>query len=276
MIVQSAAKGQLDNRRFVMKLDEHLQLASQLAENFGNSEFESPEPRKEFLYTCRWHDRGWRDLDESPPLDPRTGLPYNLGETPVPIVMLTSATSPDHNEAVHPYCGLLDSMHIYGLYNGRFGISDWVGIDAIPAEHKPMVETMLGLEYHRQERLTAQLAADPDTAPWVEENRLFTNYKLLQFFDSFALYFQISHATRRRPSTFRQVPRGVGTDVDVQVRPMGDAVYGVAPYPFGKNPLEVTFEGRFLEPRTSGDSPDMAAVMRDTPVATESATLVPG
>ena len=76
-------------------------------------------------YVCRWHDRGWRDLDENPPLDPRTGLPYHLGETPIEITMLTSATSPHHNEAVHPYCGLLDSMHITGLYHGRYGLSDW-------------------------------------------------------------------------------------------------------------------------------------------------------
>jgi hypothetical protein len=277
VILQSTGVGQSGEQRFVIKLDEHLQLAAQLAENFGNAQFQAPEPRREFLYTCRWHDRGWRDLDENPPLDPRTGLPYDLGETPVPLVMLTSATSPHHNEAVHPYCGLLDSMHIYGLYNGRFGISNWVGLDSITAEHRPMVETMLSLEHQRQERLRAQLAADPETAAWVEEPRLWANYKLLQFFDSFALYFQMNHASKRRPRTFRKVPKNLEHDADLVVDPEGDATYSLRPYPFGQDPFEVQFDGRFLKPVVGKrEQPDMTAVMRDTPVVTEKATLIAG
>jgi len=274
VIIQSAPIERDGDRRLVIKLDEHLQLAAQLSVNFGNQEFASPEPRKEFLYTCRWHDRGWQDLDENPPLDPRTGLPYNLGETPISIVMLTSATSPHHNEAVHPYCGLLDSMHVYGLYNGRFGMSDWVGIDAVGADDKPMVETMLRLEFGRQQRLRAKLEANPATAEWVEEDRLFANYKLLQFFDSFALYFQMTDASRRRQATFPSVPRGVGDDADIEVRPEGTATYSLAPYPFGPDPLQVWYDGRLLSPWRDGEEPDMAAVMRDTPTERESVTLV--
>ena len=78
MIIQSAPEGRNDSRRFVISLEEHLELVGQLAENFGNDTFEKPEPRNEFLYACRWHDRGWRDLDLNPALNPETGLPYNL------------------------------------------------------------------------------------------------------------------------------------------------------------------------------------------------------
>ena len=274
MIVQSAAEGQTDGRRFVMSLDQHLELVGQFATNFGNGGFASPEPRKEFMYVCRWHDRGWRDLDAAPPLDPATGLPYHLGQTPLPLMMMTSSSSPHHNEAVHPYCGLLDSMHIWGLYNGRFGYSDMVLMESITDEYRPMVEAMLDLEHRRQERLRADLAADPETAPWVEDDRLFANYKLLQLFDTLALYFQATHESLRKESTFEHVPRSLSHDADVLVRPIGDGVYEVTPYPFGQNPLEVYFEGRFMTPWTGGEEPDMAAVIRETPVERETATLV--
>ncbi len=66
MIVQAPAAGQTDPKRFVMKLDEHLQLASQFGHHFGNDGFEQPHPREQFLYVTRNHDRGWRDLDENP------------------------------------------------------------------------------------------------------------------------------------------------------------------------------------------------------------------
>ncbi len=274
MIIQSPPEGQSDGRRFVIKLEEHLELVGQLAETFGNAEFRSPAPREEFLYACRWHDRGWHDLDENPPLDSRTGLPYNLIETPIPIIVLTGARSPEHNEARHPYCGLIDSMHIWGLYNGRYGMSDKVLIDSFTEEDRTLVNGMLEGERQRQIRLKAALADSPETASWVEERRLFTNYKLLQFFDTFALYFNCTHESRRGPSTFPNVSRDVDDDVRIRVRPVGGGTYQVAPYPFSEDPLEIWFQGRFLKPCVDSEPPDMAAVMRETPVERQTATLV--
>ncbi len=188
--------------------------------------------------------------------------------------MLTSAQSPHHNEAVHPYCGLLDSLHIYGLWNGRFGYSDWVGLDSVPAANRTQVEMMLRLEHDRQERLIEQLAADPETASWVAEDRLWANYKLLQLFDSLALYFQTVHASRRGSRTFRHVPRNLSDDAEIRVTPKGDDVYELDPYPFDDDGLEVWFEGRYLTPYGPDDEPDMLAVMRDTPTERQTARLV--
>ena len=158
MIIQTQAEERKDGARFAITLDEHLQLASQLAENFGNDTFARPEPSDYFLYACRWHDKGWKDLDDNPPLDPETGLPYNLVETPIPIITLTGCRSPEYNEAHHAYCGLLDSMHIWGLYNGRYGLSDKVLIDIVPEQHRLAADTMLSTERQRQERLTRRAA----------------------------------------------------------------------------------------------------------------------
>ena len=278
MIIQSAAEERPGERpggtRFVITLDEHLELVAQLAAQFGNDAFATPAPRDHFLYACRWHDKGWKDLDDNPPLDPATGLPYNLVETPIPIIALTGCRSPEYNEAHHAYCGLLDSMHIWGLYNGRYGLSDKVLIDHVPEKDRLTAETMLNTERQRQKRLTAVLAADPATAPWVEEERLFASYKALQFFDTFALYFNCLHPEGRGESTFTNVPRGPGDDIAISVRPLGDGVYGLAPYPFREDGLEVSFTGRYLAPFAPGAAPDMAAVMRETPRARQSARLV--
>ncbi len=273
MIIQSAADPS-EGARLAIKLEEHLQLVGQFAETFGNEGFAVPEPRAHFLYTCRWHDKGWRDLDDNPPLDPATGLPYNLVETPIPIITLTGCRSPEYNEAHHAYCGLLDSMHIWGLYNGRYGLSDKVLIDIVPEEHRLAAETMLDTERQRQERLTGVLRADPETAPWVEQEHLFANYKALQFFDTFALYFNCTHPEARGESVFANVPRGPGEDVSVRVRPLGDGAYGLDPYPFREDGLEVWFTGRRLSPFAPDDAPDMAAVMRETPLERQTARLV--
>ena len=66
MIIQTQAEERPDGARFAITLDEHLQLVSQFAENYGNDSFAQPEPRDYFLYACRWHDKGWKDLDDNP------------------------------------------------------------------------------------------------------------------------------------------------------------------------------------------------------------------
>jgi hypothetical protein len=49
-----------------------------------------------------------------------------MARTPTPEVVKTNFGSPDFNEAHHPYCVLLSSMHSVGLYNGRYGFSQFV------------------------------------------------------------------------------------------------------------------------------------------------------
>jgi hypothetical protein len=274
MIVQSAPEGDASGKRFVIKLAEHLELVGQFAENFGNDHFAAPEPREEFLYACRWHDKGWQDLDDNPPLNAATGLPHNLVETPLPIILLTSARSPEHNEGHHPYCGLMDSMHIWGLYNGRYGMSDKVLINMIPDEHRLLADTMLDNEYQRQQRLKATLRADPKTASWVEDGPLFANYKALQFFDTLALYFNCTHAGGRGESVFEHVPMDAENDTNITVKRIDDATYSFDPYPFREDGLEVSYEGRYLAPQDAAANPDMEAIMRDTPRERQSATLV--
>jgi hypothetical protein len=274
MIIQSVPEGQESGKRFVIKLAEHLELVGQFAENFGNDRFQAPEPREEFLYVCRWHDKGWQDLDDNPPLNPDSGLPYNLVETPLPVILLTSARSPEHNEARHPYCGLIDSMHIWGLYNGRYGMSDKVLIEMIPDAHRVLAEAMLDNEYQRQQRLKAVLAEDPCCAAWVEDGALFANYKILQFFDTLALYFNCSHASAREQAVYDNVPLNSESDTSITIRPLDGDSYSLEPYPFRESAMEVSFQGRYLSPVEAGGEPDMAAVMRDTPPERQSATLI--
>src|SRR5262249_61939238 len=105
--------------------------------------------------------------------------------------------SSEFNQRQQPLWGLMSSMHSWGLYNGRYGLSSMVLIDKIPAHDRPLVQRMLDGEIDRQKRLKAELAQDPKTSAWIEDKRLFQNYKQLQFFDTLALYFNRSHPPER-------------------------------------------------------------------------------
>jgi hypothetical protein len=97
-----------------------------------------------------------------------------MSRTPAVASVKTNRGSPDFNEAHHPYCGLLSSMHTWGLYNKRYGLlSSWCGPARntvsinVADPNRPMVDKMLADELARQERLKQGLAKNPATQPWL-------------------------------------------------------------------------------------------------------------
>ena len=271
MIIQTAPPGA---SRFAITMDEHTALAGQFARAFGNADFEPVEPRELMLYVISQHDKGWAAFDAGPKVDPRTGLPYNLVDTPAEDITRTSAASPDFHEKHHPYAALISSMHSWGLYNGRYGTSNKVLIDTIPAEKRHLAQRMLDAELERQARLKAQLANDPQAAAWIEEKHLFQNYRQLQFFDTLALYFNREHEAARREATFPRVPMTANKDATISVRPLEPGVYAASPYPFREDNAEFAFSGRYVKPLPQASDGDFSAVLRAAPTTWQHFRLV--
>ena len=272
MMVQSAPEGE---PHFIITMSEHTALAGRFAKAYGNDRFESVEPREEVIYLVEHHDHGWADLDAEAPLDPGTRLPYDLIETPLDLIAPTSKRSPDFNIKRHAYCGLLSSMHSCGLYNGRYGLSDKVVILDMADEARATLKPFLDGELARQKKLKEELAQDPETAAWIEERHLFQNYKQLQFFDTLALYFNRVHEDAREETSFPHVPTTAEEDVTITIRPTGNATYELSPYPFGEDPLEIFFEGRWLAPLPEGDD-DLKGILDKIDREVQRFTLVSG
>ncbi len=264
MIVQSAPEGQ---PRFVIEQTDHARMCGQLARAFGNAEFATLDPREPMEYIVTHHDEGWAALDAQAKRDRNTGLPYHLTQTPLADLVDTSARSPEFNEQHHPFSGLMSSMHTYGLYHGRYGLSDFLFIDRIPPELKANVDAMLQAELARQARLKTQLPAAQ-----TDEQFIFHNYKLVQFFDTLGLYFHMTHETQRGEATLKNVPMRVGQDVTVTIKPSGTAGhYAISPYPFQQEQIEVWVEGRYLTPQA-----DSGATISSAPKVRQSLVLVKG
>jgi hypothetical protein len=269
MIVQSAPEGQ---PRFVIEQIDHARMSGQLAEALGNARFAGLDPREPMEYVAGHHDEGWAQVDAQAKRDPNTGLPYHLTQTPLADLIFTGPRSPDFNERHHPLSGLISSMHTWGLYHGRYGLSDFLFIDRITPELRPQVDGMLKAELARQERLKQQLSHDPATARHTDEVRIVINYKLLQFFDTLSLYFHTTHAEARKEGQFKNVPRAAGEEVTVNIKPVGANRYRLEPYPFADDGLTVWVEGRYLTPQPGGA--DFAEMMRAMPKVRQEFVLV--
>lgn len=282
MMVQSAAPGEA---AFMSTMAEHNDFCGHFARAFGNDRFEKIDPFEEMLFVISHHDRGWDEWDDKPALDPKTRLPAGLGGTPAPVSVEANRRSPEINERHSPLCGLLSSMHSWGLFNERYGYSQFrvrpggaVSVP-IPKDFEDGARSMLDNERKRQERLRAQLAADAKTRPHVEESRLVQKYKQLQFFDTLALYFNLRHERERGLEVYSHVPQSASVDANVTVKPHGNGVYGFAPFPFKGERVEVACSGRWVTP-FPGANPltpdDVAAALRKLPTTAEKFTFVPG
>ena len=266
MIIQTAPSGQ---PRLAIMMYEHTALSHQFARSFGNERFEASQPNDLMFSVVLHHDAGWAEFDRAPVTDKATGLPYNLVDTPAEYITVTSRLSPEFNQRQHPFCGLMSSMHSWGLYNGRYGLSSLVLIDKIPQHDRPLAQRMLDGELERQKHLKTELAQDPKTSGWIEEKRLFQNYKQLQFFDTLALYFNRTHPSERGEVMFEHVPLNSERDVNIVVRPRDAGVYELSPYPFAADGAEYAFAGRTIEPGQHEKNGGWSAILAKSPTVWE-------
>jgi hypothetical protein len=280
MMVQDAPAGE---PHFITTMIEHNDFCARIARAFGNSRFQRPEPFELVVFVIGNHDRGWDEWDANPALDPKTGLPCGLTNTPTRASLETSRKSPEFNERHHPYSGLLSSMHSWGLYHARYGFSEFRvragGSMSVPIfpQFAEVTHEMLDGERARQERLKAELKRDPAMRGWVEEKHLMQNYKQLQFFDTLTLYFHLRHPSARAEEKYVHVPLDADTDTDVVLRPQGDNTYSLIPFPFARDHLEVCCRGRYLRPMQASEAAsDLGALLRGLPTEEQVFTFVPG
>jgi hypothetical protein len=279
MMVQTAPE---QEPNFVITMKEHMALCGQLVRAYGNDRFAHPDPYEEVLYVVDNHDRGWDDYDRNPGIDPSTHLPYLMSGTPAADAIKTNRGSPDFNEAHHPYCGLLSSMHTWGLYNRRYGFTQFVVRTRntvsiqVADPNRPMVDKMLADELDRQGRLKQMLAGNEVTRPWLDDKNVFQNYKQLTFFDTLALYFHLRHASERGEEVYIHVPMTAESDANVTVRKLSDEAYSLDPFPFAGDTLTLTCRGRYVRP-FANDFPaeKVGAALANMPTDTQTYRLVP-
>lgn len=260
MIVQENPAGM---ERFVMTMDQHTAFANQLAEEFGNETFARIENRS-VQYVISNHDAGWKQVDPDVHINPATGFPYHLSETPFEYTSQTMRGSPDFNAQHDALAGLLSSMHTAGLLNGRYGLAPPGILARFEGEKKAFAEGVLADELARQDELK--------TAINVDEKFVWTAYKQLQFFDMLSLYFHSKAEGSRGTESFPDVPIHNGDDVTITISEREGGVYALAPFPFKKSGVEISFSGRWISPLSSTENG--RATFEATAIANQTVTLL--
>ena len=218
---------------------DHARLVHQIALCFGNDDFAAPKPHAEMMFLALNHDRGWDEVDACIQRNPDTSLPYSLVQTPMDELLGSSRRSADFNTKHHAYSGLLCSMHVWGLFNGRYGLSDKVVVDMLQGEMKVNADAMLNGELDRQATLKAELGGHSDFSEYLREPVLMQNYKALQFWDTLSLYFNAELSDAGETTTFLNVPRSSRSDCRVELKALGGSRYQLSPNPLGPKEVQL-------------------------------------
>lgn len=239
---------------------DHAELAGTFARHWGSERFREPEPRGAVLTATDLHDDGWISYDRHPCLN-SAGKP--IGFTEVPPTTWIQLYDDGINAVIEidSYAGLLVSMHGTGLRRRRYGLSpSWTDtpapfegfVEDQEAEQRELIKRMLEHGDNRITRTDHQVVSRLHAKGHVDDpndSLVWTNYKLLQAWDSLSLAFctSVTGPTNQRISNVPRQPRG--DDVTLVVKPQGNTRFSIDPYPFKAQPLNISL--RFREVRES-------------------------
>jgi hypothetical protein len=222
----------------------HAWVSGQLARAWGNDRTGPIEPREAVYLAAEQHDIGWLNREPEPALNVEAGRPRSFLELP-PETHLGEIWSHAGRLALltNRYAALLVSMHGTNLY-GRFRGDP----DAANGLAQPFLESQDAF----QAELISSLRADPHYAPFVADDALRRNSRLIALWDRLSL--DICRATTH-PDRIEHVPFATGDDT-LTIAPVSDDPdrFTIDPWPFAKSVVDLIFEGRVLSQRYTAES----------------------
>jgi hypothetical protein len=127
----------------------------------------------------------------------------------------------------------------------------------------------------QQLRLKVDLRADAGKKEFVQDKLLEANSRRLEALDRLSLYFCMSSVPH--DATIDTVPvDDQGSEVDWELRPRGPNAVALGPYPFRREPLQVSILVRRVPKRLYANSLEFQNTLARAPYSALNFTLHPG
>jgi len=238
----------------LIRQTDHATLAGFLARHWGNEMFRKPEPFASFCMAAAEHDNGWTEWEMRPEVDPVSFTPYSFLSIPTAEHMELYRRGIERVVKVDHYAGLLVSLHCASLYDRSRATLPGFSAKYVKASESQIVSDFVQRLRLQQLRLKVDLRADAALKDLAEEHVIQANLKRLEALDCLSLYFS-------QAPLGEHVIEGVpvddsGREVDWELRPEGENCAKVSPYPFDKDPLEISVLARRIVKRPYTGSED--------------------
>jgi hypothetical protein len=243
----------------LIRQTDHAVLSGYFARELGNEIFARPEPHESFQLAASEHDNGWKEWELQPRIDPVSFLPYSFMSLPTQEHINLYQRGIERVVKVDRYAGLLVSMHCAGLYDKTRATIPGFSAKYVRAHEAPIVSDFLQILRLQQLRLKMDLRADPATINFADEKWLLANVQRLEALDRLSLYFCLGPM---EGATIDAVPADYqGTEVDWDLQPEGNDGATLEPYPFRRDPLEISILVRRIPKRRYADDLELQKVL---------------
>lgn len=247
----------------LIRQTDHALLSGFFARALGNKLFHRPEPFESFCLAAAEHDNGWYEWEMLPQIDSKTFAPYNFMSIPTEEHIALYQRGIERVVRADRYAGLLVSMHCSGLYDRTRATMPGFSAKYVKSNESHLVADFTQRLRLQQLRLKVDLRADPAMKSFVEDQALSANLQRLEALDRLSLYFCLAPLDG---STIDAVPvNGNGSEADWDLQPAGNNLVTLKPYPFGKDPLEISILARRVPKRPYGEENEFQKVLAQAP-----------
>jgi Protein of unknown function (DUF3891) len=247
----------------LIRQTDHAMLSGFLARALGNKSFTKPEPFESFCLAAAEHDNGWNEWELVPQIDQKTFSPYNFMSIPTEEHIALYQRGIERVVRVDRYAGLLVSMHCSGLYDRSRATMPGFSAKYVKANESPLVSDFIQRLRLQQLRLKVDLRADSIYKSYADDKTLQANLSRLEALDRLSLYFCLAPLDG---STIDSVPtNGNGHEADWDLQPAGNNLVTLNPYPFMKDPLEISILARRVPKRPYADETEFQKILAQSP-----------
>ncbi len=255
----------------LIRQTDHAVLSGYFARELGNEKFARSEPEESVRLAATEHDNGWNEWELQPHIDPVTFLPFTFMSLPTQQHMDLYQRGIERVVKVDRYAGLLVSMHCAGLYDKTRATMPGFSAKYVKAQEAPLVTDFVQRLRLQQLRLKVDLRADPATNNFADEKWLQANALRLEALDRLSLYFCLGPM---EAATIDAVPSNYnGGEVDWDLQPEENNAATLEPYPFRRDPLEISILARRIPKRRYADDLELQKVLAQAPYFGQKFTL---
>jgi hypothetical protein len=255
-----------EGRLLVVLQVDHSRVTGLFAAHWGNGEFAAPRPYAPMVLAAQEHDNGWWEWEVQPTLTAE-GHPIDYVNSGLPreIWVEGYANGVQRIADRDPYAGLIACMHAIGLCNQGYGLLPYMQNRL----SVPVVADFVREQDRLRLALLEQVRRSETYAPDATEDRLWTNFKLMEVYDQLGQFvcnrYPFNSPWRKNgPSrTLSDVPVPVAAgreDTRLTVEPVDESRAVIRPFPFDVDPLVVAFQGRLV---SSAPYADRDTFLRD-------------
>ncbi len=255
----------------LIRQTDHAVLSGYFARELGNENFTRSEPEESLRLAATEHDNGWNEWELQPHIDPVTFLPFTFMSLPTQQHMDLYQRGIERVVKVDRYAGLLVSMHCAGLYDKTRATMPGFSAKYVKSQEAPLVTDFVQRLRLQQLRLKVDLRADAATKNFADEKWLQANALRLEALDRLSLYFCLGPM---EAATIDAVPSNYsGGEVDWDLQAEENHAATLEPYPFRRDPLEISILARRIPKRRYADNLELQKVLAQAPYFGQKFTL---